>query len=83
MNNKKELLLHNLAAKYIVNEDIDFELTGRQAELSCLKELLDISKKLKESLDSDVNLNDIINILSEKKEITSKFESLTGIIWRL
>jgi hypothetical protein len=83
MNSKKELLLHNIAAKYIANEEIDIELDGKQSELSCLKELLDISKKLKEILDSNSSLDNIIKVIEEKKSITKKFESLTGITWRL
>ncbi len=83
MTSKRELLLHNIAAKYITNEEIDIELNGKQAELSCLKELLDISKKLKEDLDNDLPFNEIIKVIEEKKAITKKFESLTGISWRL
>ena len=81
--NKKEMFLHNIAARYIIGEDVDIELNGKYAELVCLKELLDISKKLKTSLDEDRSFNTIISILEEKKKITSKFESLTGITWRL
>ena len=83
MKNKKEILLHNIAARYINNENIDIELNGKLAELSCLKELLNISKKLKVSLDNDSSFNEIISIIEEKKVITKKFESLTGITWRL
>ena len=81
--NEKELFLHNVAAKYIIGENVEVELNGSYAELVCLKELLDISKELKVSLDKNASLNKIINLMHEKKEITSKFESLTGITWRL
>ena len=83
MKNKKEIILHNIAARYINNEDVDVELNGKLAELSCLKELLDISKKLKISLDNNTSIDAVINIIEEKKLITKKFESLTGITWRL
>lgn len=83
MHNKKEALLHNVAAKYIMNEEVDIELQGSYAELYCLKELLDISRKLKESLEDSTSLDDIIEIINVKKQKTKKFESLTGITWRL
>ena len=83
MHNKKEALLHNIAAKYIMNEDVDIELQGSYAELCCLKELLDISRKLKESLEDSTSLDDILEIINVKKQKTKKFESLTGITWRL
>ena len=80
---KKELFLHNIAAKYIIGENVEVELNGSYAELVCLKELLDISKDLKRSLDENHSLDNIIYLKQKKKEITSKFESLTGITWRL
>lgn len=81
--NEKELFLHNIAAKYIIGESLEVELDGSYAELVCLKELLDISKDLKKSLDENASLDNIINLMQKKKDITSKFESLTGITWRL
>ena len=80
---KKDFLLHNIAAKYIVGEDVDIELKGSYAELSCLKELLDISKKLMTLLKEDSSLDDIIKTIENKKTITNKFQNLTGIVWRL
>lgn len=80
---QKERLLHNIAAKYIMNENIDIELGGNLAEMKCLQQLLEISKQLKESLDNDRPFNEIIAILKEKKEITKKFENLSGMTWRL
>ena len=81
---QKELLLHRIAAKFIVNEEIDIELTGKPAEIDCLYELLTISKNLKEALcDKSTTLNEVLKIVEAKKDITKKFESLTGITWRL
>mgnify|MGYP001365344481 CR=1 FL=1 len=80
---QKEKLLHNIAAKYIMNEDVDVELGGNFAEMTCLKELLEVSKNLKISLDNNDSYDKIINIIKEKKDITKKFENLTGITWRL
>ena len=81
--NKKELFLHNVAAKYIVGENVEVELDGSYAELVCLKELLDVSRDLKRSLDENASLDNIIDLMQKKKDVTSKFESLTGIAWRL
>lgn len=82
--NEKEKLLHNIAAKYISSESIDVELTGNSEEMSCLFELLNISKKLKTSLDDETtSLDEIYEVLSEKKTVTQKFISLSGINWSL
>jgi hypothetical protein len=81
--NQKEKLLHNIAAKYIMNEDVNIELSGNYAEMECLQQLLEISRHLKESLDKDVPFNKVIELLKEKKNITKKFENLSGITWRL
>ena len=81
--NEKELFLHKVAAKYIIGENVQVELDGSYAELVCLKELLDISKELKKSLDEDSSFDSIIDLMNKKKDVTSKFESLTGITWRL
>lgn len=81
---QKELLLHRIAAKFIVNEEIDIELSGSPAEIDCLYELLTISKSLKEALSNkNTTLNEVLKIAEAKKDITKKFESLTGITWRL
>ena len=81
--NQKEKLLHNIAAKYIMNEDVNIELNGNYAEMKCLQQLLEISRQLKVSLDNDEPLNKVIALLREKKNITKKFENLSGITWRL
>jgi len=80
---QQEKLLHNIAAKFIMNEDVEVELGGSLAEMKCLQQLLEVSKDLKESLDRDDSYNKIIALLREKKAITKKFENLTGISWRL
>lgn len=82
--NKKEKLLHNIAAKYISSESIDVELSGNAEEMSCLAELLEISKSLKTALDDNTtSLNEVYKILDEKKEITRRFINLSGINWSL
>lgn len=83
MMTQKEKLLHNIAAKYIMSEDIDIELSGRPAEMECLVSLLESSKRLKIQLDEGASLDAINKTLQEKKELTRKFENLSGITWRL
>ena len=83
MMTQKEKLLHHIAAKYIVSEDVDIELSGRPAEMDCLIELLEVSKRLKIQLDENANISAINKTIVQKKEITKKFENLSGITWRL
>jgi hypothetical protein len=83
MITQKEKLLHHIAAKYIVSEDVDIELSGRPAEMDCLIELLEVSKRLKIQLDENASLDVINKSIMQKKEITRKFENLSGITWRL
>ncbi len=83
MMTQKEKLLHNIAAKYIMSEDVDIELSGRPAEMDCLVSLLEVSKRLKIQLDDGATLKAINKTLQEKKELTKKFENLSGITWRL
>ncbi len=80
---ENEMFLHNIAARYIMGENVDLELDGSYAELLCLKELLEVSKDLKKALDENKSLDTIIDLMESKKFITSKFESLTGLTWRL
>ena len=80
---QKEKLLHHVAAKYIMSEDIDIELSGRHAEMNCLVSLLEVSKRLKIQLDENATIDAINKTLKEKKELTRKFENLSGITWRL
>ena len=83
MITQKEMLLHKIAAKYIVSEDIDIELNGNPAEMKCFVNLLEVSKRLKIQLDDNAFLKVINKTLAEKKELTKKFENLSGISWRL
>lgn len=83
MITQKEMLLHNIAARYIVSEDVDIELNGSPAEMKCFVALLEVSKKLKIQLDDNASLKEINKTLLEKKETTIKFENLSGIPWRL
>ena len=83
MMTQKEKLLHNIAARYIMSEDVNIELSGRPAEMDCLVSLLEVSKRLKIQLDDNASLKTINKTIEEKKELTRKFENLSGITWRL
>ena len=83
MISQKEMLLHEIAAKHITNNDVDIELSGNPAEMKCFAKLLEVSKRLKIQLDEDASLDVIIKTLQEKKDLTRKFENLSGINWRL
>jgi len=80
---KKEYILHNIAAKYILGEDVNVELSGKGPELELLHNLLVVSKELKESLDSGNDIAVISKLLEEKKILTKKFEEISNITWRL
>jgi len=66
MMTQKEKLLHHIAAKYIVSEDVDIELSGRPAEMDCLVSLLEVSKRLKIQLDQGATLKAVNKTLKEK-----------------
>lgn len=83
MNAKKESMLHYIAAKYIIGEDINVSINANDAQIDCLYELLNISKKLKETLDEQKDFDEVKVLVKQKKRLTNKFQSLTGIKWRL
>ena len=80
---KKEYILHNIAAKYILGEDVSVELSGKGPEIELLHNLLIVSKELKESLDNEKDISIISSLLEEKKILTKKFEEISNITWRL
>lgn len=83
MNAKKENMLHYIAAKYIIGEDIDVSINANDAQIDCLYELLNVSKELKETLDEQKDFDKIKILVKQKKKLSTKFKSLTGISWRL
>ena len=55
---QKEKILHNIAAKYIMSENIEIELGGSLAEMKCLQQLLEISKKQYKAFNNyKININ--------------------------
>lgn len=83
MNFKKENMLHYIAAKYILGEDINVSINANDAQIDCLHELLNVSKKLKETLDEQNDFDKVKILVKQKKKLSNKFKSLTGIKWRL
>ena len=83
MNAKKEKMLHYIAAKYILGEDVNVSINANDAQIDCLHELLETSKKLKDALDEQVDFDKIKILVKQKKHLSNKFKSLTGIKWRL
>ena len=83
MNADKEIMLHQIAAKYIIGEDIDVSINANDAQIDCLYELLNVSKQLKESLDEQKDFDKIKVLVKQKNKLANKFQSLTGITWRL
>ena len=81
--NMKESVLHQVAARYIVGEDIELKLDGTEKQLNCFKSLLEVSKELKKELDEGIDLKKCTILMEEKKELTRKFQDLTGITWQL
>tara|TARA_B100000085_G_C18560215_1_gene519208 strand:- start:2223 stop:2474 length:252 start_codon:yes stop_codon:yes gene_type:complete len=83
MNLQKEKLLHYIAAQYIVGEDINVSINANDAQIDCLYELLNVSKKLKDALDEQTDYELACVLAKQKKSVAKKFENLTGITWRL
>lgn len=80
---KKELKLHKAAAKYIMGENINVSIKGKDAKIQCLSNLLEACKELKETLDEGTDVDKIASLLDEKRNLAIEFENLTGIKWRL
>ena len=83
MLNIKENVLHQVAARYIAGKDIEIEINGSKIQLECFENLLNVSKELKETLDRQKNLDKVVKLMEEKKNLTKEFQNLTGIMWKL
>jgi len=81
--NIKESTLHQIAARYILGEDIEIKISGTETQLHCLQELLNVSRELKQTLDENKNLEKVNFLIKEKKELTKQFQNLTGMTWFL
>lgn len=83
MNQYKEQLLHEIAAKYIKGQNIDIDINGSELQLECFQQLLESSRRLKVLLDEEGSLTEIQRTANEKKNLTKRFQNLTGITWKL
>jgi len=83
MVSKKEDMLHYIAAKFILGEEVNVSINANDAQIDCLYELLNVSKSLKETLDEQRDFDKIKVLVKQKKKLAQKFQSLTGIKWRL
>lgn len=86
MLNAKESYSHKVAAKYILSNSIN------ESQLSIFEndyvnnsyiDLLKVSKKLYNELNSNASLKNLSETLDKKRDLTKKFKFLTGIEWRL
>lgn len=79
----KELKIHNIAARYILGENIETAIKGDKEQLKCLSNLMEASRNVYEKLNEEkVDLNNILEMIEEKKVIADKFFKLTGIKWK-
>jgi len=83
MNKMKEQYLHEIAANFIIGNSIDIDIKGSEIQLECFEQLLKTSRRLKVLLDEGKNFNEIKLVLNEKKNLTRRFQNLTGITWKL
>lgn len=83
MNELKEQYLHEIAAQYILGKDVDVDIKGSELQLECFKQLLESSRNLRVLLEEGDNLTQINLTLNEKKNLTKRFQDLTGITWKL
>ncbi len=83
MNLKKEQLLHEIAAAYISGKDIDVDIKGSTLQLECFQQLLESSRRLKNLLDEGTDFTSIKLELNTKKNLTKRFQNLTGVTWKL
>jgi hypothetical protein len=81
---KHDLLIHNIASKFILGENINVEIKGNKQQLQKLSELLDISKSLYSALnDHSTPLSNIMTLVENKKQLSDEFFQISGIKWKL
>ncbi len=83
MKPKQEQLLHEIAAHYINDRSLDIDIKGSEIQLECFQQLLESSKRLKKLLDDGNDYTSIKLELNTKKNLTRRFQNLTGITWKL
>jgi len=82
--NINENMLHQVAARFIKGHDINVNINGSKIQLETLNDLLNVSKDLLTELNKkEYDADKIIEILKTKKQLTKKFQNITGINWKL
>jgi len=79
------ILIHNIAAKYIIEDkNLNVDINGSEEKTAVLKELLEASKTAYNLVKSKkYNEKMLSEVLDKKRELAEQFKSLTGIDWRL
>jgi len=82
--NINENLLHQVAARFIKGKDIDVNISGSEIQLEALQDLLNVSKELMTELKKNSpDVKYIIDLTNKKKQLTKRFQNITGIRWKL
>jgi len=81
--NIKSHVLHQIAANYIIGQNLNVEIKGNEEQKKCFKNLLETSRELKIMLDTQASINEVTNLINKKKKLTEEFQNLTGITWKL
>lgn len=82
--NINENKLHQIAARFISGLDIDADIKGSNLQIETLSDLLKVSKELMTELNKNTKSLDKVLVLTErKKQLTKKFQNITGIKWKL
>ena len=82
--NINENMLHQVAARFIKGKDIEIDIKGTALQLETLQNLLNVSKELMNELNSSTrNVEKVVEMIENKKQLTKKFQNITGIEWKL
>lgn len=82
--NINENMLHQVAARFIKGYDINVNINGSKIQLETLNDLLNVSKDLLIELNKkEYDTDKIVEMLKTKKQLTKKFQNITGINWKL
>lgn len=82
--NINDSLLHQVAARFIKGHDVKIDIKGTPIQLETLQDLLITSRDLMTELNKkNADVDNIIELTTKKKELTKKFQNISGITWKL
>lgn len=82
--NINDNILHQVAARFIKGHDVIIDIKGTSIQLETLQDLLLTSRELMTELNkNNADIDNIIELTIRKKDLTKKFQNITGIIWKL